>query len=445
MFCIGCIISIVYECRVNGITQSKVVTTFLRSIDKGCKELLNEEASNIARGAKNTSIYVKEALVKLEPDDYGEVVEYFQNSVLGLIKENERNMVRDALLMIIQDESTINDDTVVDIIAGVKKKDLTSDIEDLGSFLAGLFLYALKNTKNNIGGGVKKYVKEYLEKAKEGKKHTKNNVMEHMGEVAITDHEKYISREVELMEERILQEATAFCMKYEQHKDFISLCQIAHVTDPTSQHSREMYNDYCLCTLSTQKKILEMNGIEEIAFSNEYWWGKYFACLERDYEKFALGHEHYQYMFAQYFPLLLQAYKEKSITDCLERLFPVKVETSMTRAVPSYRHDVIRLIDEYMFYNNTEKYKDTIEPPMDYMWTELNLGSCEERKLAAFLALFIIGVCHAVPIEECGKKEAFAYSGPITDRIETAEDLFYLTILTLYETYNEDELILKTQ
>ena len=443
MFCIGCIISTVYECRINGITQAKVTTSFLRSIYKECEELLNDEASNIARGAKNTSIYIKDALAELKPDDYGEVAEYFRNNILGLIKENDRNTVRDALVMMIQDEPTINDDTIVDIISGIEKKNLTSDIEDLGTFLAGIFLYALKNTKNNIGGGVKKYIKEYIERAKKGGVHLKNNATEQPDEATIRDHEKCISREVELMEERILQEATAFCMKYEQYKDFIPLCQIASVTDSTSQHAREMYNDYCLCTLSTQKKILEMNGIERITPSGECWWGKYFSCLERDYEKYALGHENHRYMLGQYFPLLLQEYRGQSITDCLERFFPVKVETSMTRAFPNYRHDVIRMIDEYMFYSNIEQYKDVLEPPMDYMCTELNLRSCEERKLVAFLALFIIGVCHAVPIEECGKKKPFAYSGPTIDGVETAEDLFYLTILTLYETYNEDELILK--
>lgn len=443
MFCIGCIISTVYECRINGITQAKVVTAFLRSIDKECRELMDEEASHIARGTKNTSIYVKDALAELKPDDYGEVAEYFRNNILGLIKENDRNTVRDALVMMIQDDPTINDDTVVDIISEIKKKDLSSHVEDLSKFLAGIFLYALKNTKNNVGGGAKKYVREYLGKVKEGRIHIKNNVMEQSDEATITDREKCISREVELMEERILQEATAFCMKYEQYKDFIPLCQIACVTNPTSQHAREMYTDYCLCTLSTQKKILEMNGVEKYTFSGEYWWGKYLACMERDYEKYALGDERYQYMFGQYFPLLLQEYREKSITDCLERFFLVKVETSMTRAVPNYRHDVIQMIDEYMYYSNIEQYKDVLEPPMDYMCTELNLRSCEERKLAAFLALFIIGVCHAVPIEECGKKKAFAYSGPTIDSVETAEDLFYLTILTLYETYNEDELILK--
>ena len=71
MFCIGCIISTVYECRINGITQAKVVTAFLRSIDKECRELVDEEASHIARGTKNTSIYVKDALAELKPDDTG--------------------------------------------------------------------------------------------------------------------------------------------------------------------------------------------------------------------------------------------------------------------------------------------------------------------------------------------------------------------------------------
>lgn len=56
--------------------------------------------------------------------------------------------------MMIQEADEIDDDTVVDVINGIKKTDIV-DVENLASLLSGCFLYALNNTKNNIGGSAK--------------------------------------------------------------------------------------------------------------------------------------------------------------------------------------------------------------------------------------------------------------------------------------------------
>ena len=87
MFCIGCIISAVVECKNEGTKQAKIVETIFRSIDKGCEEVSNEAASNIARGSKNPSGYLMDALGNLSVDDYKTIAEYFRNQVVVLMKE----------------------------------------------------------------------------------------------------------------------------------------------------------------------------------------------------------------------------------------------------------------------------------------------------------------------------------------------------------------------
>jgi len=101
----------------------------------------------------------------------------------------------------------------------------------------------------------------------------------------------------------------------------------------------------------------------------------------------------------------------------------------------SYNHDVAGLIDEYIYYKEDKKYKKVLEPPMDFMWRELDFGSCSERMLASFLALFIIGTCRGIPLPQDAEIQPFAFSGVGASDLETAEDLFYQTILTLYENY----------
>ncbi len=437
MFCIGCIISIVAECKNREITQVKLVETFLKSIDKTCGELDSSAACNIAKGAKNPSGYVFDELGKLSVDSYEDIARYFQDQIVVLIKENDKNLVRDALILMIQEAQEISDDTVVDLIGGIKKSDLYEE-DELASFLAGIYLYALKGTKNNIGGSAKKVAKEYLDRVKNGEKPLRKIInKEEKAPETKSEHfgkDKH-SREIELLEEQNEQVVNAFCRKYEKEKDYIALCQVSYITNPTRNNHREMYNEFCECTTSTRNKILEINNVKRIGLSGNNWWLKYLGMFEKDYEKLKLGAKRYLYSFTQYFPRLLE-YGKTSVRDYTQRIFKPNIITPIMKSFPkNYKHDVSGFIDEYIFYGNDEKYSKILEPPMDYMWRELDLGGCPELMLASFLALFIIGTCHSTPLQGNSENEIVTFSGLGVPEIETAEDLFYQTLLTLYENY----------
>ena len=442
MFCIGCIISAVDECKVLGFTQAKIVETFLKSIDEKCREIDNETASNLARGVKNPSGYVMDALTTITPDEYEKLTVYFRDKIVPLIKENERNLVRDALIILIQEAAEINDDTVVEVISGIRKSELPEYEGDLAAFIAGLFLYALKNTKNNVKGKAKSTVKEYLEKARNGAKPIKKTnvpIKEETEEKQDRVIANKQSREVELMEERIERDAIAFCMKYEEEKEFIPLCQVAFITNPTKKHAREMYNEFCLCTASTRKRILEKNEIEILDVSGNDWWYKYLGMFEKDYDKYKLGDQRYLYAFGQYFHRLLD-YGDEPIERFLQHVIPPKVITPSMKAFPNYNHDIIYFIDEYIYYSRFEEHKEKLEPPMNFLWREFRLSdpaACSEFMLASVLALFIIGTCLKIPLQDVSDKDFFAFSAPGVHELETAEDLFYDTILMLYENYEK--------
>ena len=343
MFCIGCIISAVVECKVEGIKQARIVKAFFRSIDKDCEEVSDETASNIARGTKNPSGYLMDALGNLSVDSYKTIAEYFRDQVVVLIKENERNIVNDTLVLMIQEAREIANDTVVDVVNGKTKADLTDGV-DLASFLAGIFLYALKNTRNNVGGSAKKVTGEFLERVKNGEKPDK---IKTVFTEAIRDfkpeskNSRFASRtiEFELLEERIEQEAISFCRKYEEEKEYIALCQVAFITNPTRVHHKEIYNEFCELTRSTRSKILEINRVNEMKVSGGGWWYKYLDMFEKDYETYALGSERYQYSFSQYFPRLLE-YGRERIDGFTQRFFLPKIVTPIMRTFPkNYKHD----------------------------------------------------------------------------------------------------------
>ena len=341
--------------------------------------------------------------------------------------------------MMIHEEQEIADDTVVELVNGIKKADLT-DEDDLSDFLAGIFLFALKNTKNNIGGSAKRVTKEYLARVRNGEKPVKEKIVV-IGDIKELSNEPeqlrsgYRSSEVELMEERIEQEAISFCRKYKDLKDYIALCQVAFITNPTRVHHRDMYNEFCELTTSTRDRILEMSEVDKIEVPEDYWWHKYLAMFENDYENYTLGDERYRYSFSQYFPRLLE-YGGNPIDDYTQRIFaPIIITPSMKVFPKNYKHDIAGLIDEYIYYKDDAEYKNVLEPPMDLIWRELDFGSCPELMLASYLALFIIGTCRGIPLPKDSEHKMFAFSGPGACEVETAEDLFYQTLLTLYENY----------
>jgi len=428
-FCLGCILSSVYFGRVNGKKQKEIAYMFYRSINKNQDEVSNEDASNIVRGVKNPSGYVIDELGKLTEDDYDGIVHFFEENIISLIKENDRNYVIKNIIYMINADDNIGQDTIVDVINKISKKDISVEDVEPASFLAGVYIYALKNTKNNQDGKIKEYTKECWDKVVNG---------EMINDLTSVDGTKslqsYRTREIDMFDEKIEQQATAFCIEHDEEKSLIPLCQIAKITNQTHKHKRNMYNEYCASTKSVQNRVLEMKNVDFIIDEKEdLWWSKYLGKFEDDYSKYQLGTEDIKYIFVQYFYKLFE-YADKSISKYTEPIFPVKVKTAVSKMAPDFKHDVRGLIGEYIFYSKMDEYRDVLERPMNYMWNYLNFGNCSEYDLCVYIALFIIGTCYEIPNEDLGKG-LFVYEAPSIFEIDTAEDLFYLTLLILYETY----------
>ncbi len=71
---------------------------------------------------------------------------------------------------------------------------------------------------------------------------------------------------------------------------------------------------------------------------------------------------------------------------------------------------------------------------LDWMFVNLNLGNCDEKDLIFWLNLFITSSCYDVQAYfKYGKKEYLNI--PNIEDTKTIEDLFFLSLLMLYDTY----------
>ncbi len=167
MLFLGSFIKVIVNCKSKIATQKDIVGTMMKSIDPDFEDdEHNGISTNLAGGIKNPSDYVMENLSKFTEKEYKELAEYFDENIISLISENMRNTVIKAIYLIIKEDSKIPSDAVVEIISGAKKSELDYSLCNHATFLAGVFLFILRNTNNNQKRGLaKKIAEEYIAKA----------------------------------------------------------------------------------------------------------------------------------------------------------------------------------------------------------------------------------------------------------------------------------------
>lgn len=169
MLFLGSFLKILVMCKTNSVNQKDIVTSCMKIIDsKFTDSEKGDICSKLAGGRKNPSIFVREEVKKLiENGDYNNIVEGFEGKIKPLLKENERKTVLLSLILLIKEDTTINSDTVVDIISATRKCDLDYNICDYSKTLAGIFLYILNNTNNEQEKGYAVEIAEkYIDKSR---------------------------------------------------------------------------------------------------------------------------------------------------------------------------------------------------------------------------------------------------------------------------------------
>lgn len=432
MICIGSVLSVVEASKIQGVTQVNIVQAFLQNICPENGDVTKETANRIIHGKSNPSIYVMDAVTKMRPEEVMGVAKCIANSISSYLSENSKSVSVRALAQMIIDDTDILADTIVDLGRGVRKQDVITHLNEQEAelFFAGVFLYAIRNTDNRVKGIARKTALDYLEKVKnsttsEGKSLIKNHRRE----------SKEKDRSIDLVEENITKDAIAFCIKHDDQMDFLPLCGIVAVTDPTKKHCRELYDDFCMQTKSVQAKILEMKKVQPIVgIEDDLWWCDDIYKFQKDYSTYKLGAQRYAYTFSQYFPRITY-HRSENIRPYMEHIFPRRIVNPVFM-FGNGKLDIPGVIDEYLYYKDKEE-KELVEPPMNYLWNVLRMADCQEKELTIELALFIIGFYFSKPNDNDNDMDAEEdyYTASLAE-METAEDLFYYTLSVLYQMYH---------
>ena len=198
--CFGTFAQVLRLCKLENVTDRKLVGTLTRTVDPTCQYIHKDNASAVTRlfncegnlspgrlvgdgsGAiKKPGEPISDVINASQKADKDEVVQKFLENVIPLLDEDKKELIVLTLLDIIERDDVLDDDKKLSFekyIGQTKNALLSQGDFALDEFLAGIFLYTVAaGVKNTVGKqGVKELTPDYIN----GLKSTREiNVVDH--------------------------------------------------------------------------------------------------------------------------------------------------------------------------------------------------------------------------------------------------------------------------
>lgn len=256
-------------------------------------------------------------------------------------------------------------------------------------------------------------------------------------------HELEVEKQEETRHiESIQESAKIFIIDNQEDIDLLPLCVIAASASQYKRHKRLIYTRFNKCSKELQKEILRQENIPLSIMDNSNWIDDYLKKFENDCKKYKMG-KTFLYDGAKYLHCAFNNLQSEEVKDILTNIFDVPYYGRFNFI--DNKSDLTFYIDMYLEFvlrdrSDTADTPELLpqEPPMDMLNQMFNFGSCELKILNFWLMEFIISGCVALCrhglVDDSDAEWRQICIGD--DRIETYEDMYYNTLLTLYTTYN---------
>ncbi len=415
--CLGTYLKALKLCAVkNGFTQKIVFRDMFASID--CKYDPDEaQIGHMVRGDKNPSEQFRNTINDMNPDKYFELSDCM-DVVVDRIDPNKIYLLVKILKKIINEDDSISDETIVDLINGTTKTEFPGKYDSLSSLLAGVFIYIIKNTdnKNQI-----EYVKEI----------DNDYIFELQAKHSISNNSLPKNKEVDELSEDDELKARDFLIRYESVKELIPLCQIAYAYNSIHNYERSMYTDYIRFPRRIRRFILERCEVLDMIEIDNLHWDEGLQLLYNDVEKYKLSSVDNSYFLTQYFPRFIY-YQSHSIKEYIVCSFKRIPTTEIISVFPgAICCDLDNYIDSYLW--TIEHKMDTQFPkPLDYLCVLKDLRESNEEDIVFWMTRFIIDACNNLSTKIVGKP---IWADCFDGKAETIEDLALSALFALHKHY----------
>lgn len=400
-------------------SQTKILNGLIKSICTKPETIDKYLTSHIKCGRRNLPLPIKDNLEEINYQN-PHFLENFKSNVEIFLHPGKHVDICKILRIIALNDNVIAKGSTIDFILQTKKGDL-SPIESPLDFIAGVFLYVLRTNNDDTTEYAKMTTAEYC----------KNAIQEFN---ALTNMRSSYTNSGTIgntIDSDIPSQAKSFCRKYEDSIELLPLCQIANIINPIHNHINKMYSDYCDCSNELKKQIMKEIECPMIQVDDEYTLYRLLRNFSDDIEKLGLASTNKTYMFPQYVIKSLE-YEKLDPIDINPNLFPLRPSKLISGQKAS---TLSRFISDYLYYKDKDTFK-ALPIPFDWMWDNFSFGSCPESDLITWLNLFIISSCPYIQKPPKDKKRK--HKSPKIPNIynaKTIEDLHFLALLWLYDTY----------
>ena len=247
-------------------------------------------------------------------------------------------------------------------------------------------------------------------------------------------HEKEREQmEVEAQKKAVAEAARVFLIDNEDEIEYLPLSAIAKSLNLKRKHHRAITTKFLRCSEEVQNEILKQANFQTIEVSKE----QVSAALKRlkdDIKVRSFG-QAALYDGAKYFHRAMERYSDEKI----ETVNPYRFED--IRQTHFYQGDSLRLLKntsyngtlygymyDYLHSADLGKSKWLLQPPIEMVWEQCNLGECPEEIMTFWTMRVVIDCCRVFAESE----EDIIFD---EDLIKTQEDMYYYAVMALYSTY----------
>lgn len=228
----------------------------------------------------------------------------------------------------------------------------------------------------------------------------------------------------------IIEAAKVFLIDNDEEIEYLQLAEIASQLNLKRKHCRNLITRYLRCSGKLQQEILRQANTLNIKISM-IEVQQALIDLQVDLEKNHFG-RNILYDGAKYLHRAFERWSNKPIDVVNPYIFDnlkrYSKQSAILQLFPDYEVSLSCYMRDYLQTKELEIDKNKIIPPIDMVFQECDLGTCDESIMTFWIMRIIIDACYT--IKEVPRKDLLDES-----LIQTQEDMYYYTLAVLCQTY----------
>ena len=253
-------------------------------------------------------------------------------------------------------------------------------------------------------------------------------------------------REEKERAEKLTEEANLFLIDNVDEKDYLPWCIIAANQCRLKKHARKIYSEFCRCSKELQAEILRKAGITYQPIAKTNWVDVGIDQLREDIKKYKLAIDNNDYLYdgAKYFHRGFEYYRELKYQFDDQHVFQtIWSNEVMVRLTGQKEITASSYIEQYFDFILGNIPDDKLAnknpfPPINYIWDKFGLGYAAEEKVCYYVMLYVRDILLNIHCRFSNREDSLYFENLTDAQVGLYEDMYYDTLLLLYNVYGLD-------